>query len=163
MGDALHGIVLWRKTNIKLIGNTAAPVDPRSSPYTVNDDHDPSLQPPSALSPPGQRARSTPTPPAPKKNKRKTSSIPSAGPTYKKQKKVEKKIGPKKKLAYELTQEELDEEVDRQVKDHFKPKVPEKRVPVDPQIAAKVYSCLNNPPGPAKLPSDFDRTLIKAQ
>ena len=52
--------------------------------------------------------------------------------------------------------------MDHQVKDHFKPKVPEKRVPVDPQIAAKVYSCLNNPPGPTKLPSDFDCTLIKA-
>jgi len=71
LGDALHGIVLWRKTNIKLIGNIAAPVDPRSSPYTVNDDHDPSLQPPSALSPPGQRARSDPTPPAPEKKKEK--------------------------------------------------------------------------------------------
>ncbi|KAG2629177.1 hypothetical protein PVAP13_3KG398702 [Panicum virgatum] len=53
--------------------------------------------------------------------------------------------------------------LDREVKEHFKPKVPEKRVPVDRQIAVKVYSCLNNPPGPTKLPSDFDRTLIKAQ
>ena len=88
---------------------------------------------------------------------------PLPGPTNKKQKRVKKKIGPRKKLAYELTQEELDEEVDREVKEHFKPKVPEKRVPVDRQIAVKVYSCLNNPPGPTKLPSDFDRTLIKAQ
>ena len=57
----------------------------------------------------------------------------------------------------------MNEEVDRYVKEQLKPKVPEKRVPVEPRIAAKVYSCLNNPPGPAKLPSDFDRTLIKAQ
>ena len=27
-----------------------------------------------------------------------------------------------------------------------KPKVPEKRVPVDPHIVAKVYASLNNPP-----------------
>ena len=54
------------------------------------------------------------------------------------------------------------EEVDREVKEQLKPKVPEKRVPVDPQIASKVYKCLNNPPAPIKLPSDFDRTLIKA-
>ena len=47
--------------------------------------------------------------------------------------------------------------------DHYKPKVPEKRVPIDPQIAAKVYACLNNPPPPNKLPLDYDRTLIKAQ
>ena len=127
-----------------------------------NADRDPI---PSAPSLPEQRPGSTPTPPAPEeKGKNKTSSLPLPGPTNKKQKRVEKKIAPKKKLAYELTQEELDEEVDREVKEHFKPKVvPEKRVPVDPQIAAKVYSCLNNPPGPAKLPSDFDRTLIKAQ
>jgi len=70
---------------------------------------------------------------------------------------------PKKKLAYELTPEELTEEVDREVKEHFKPKIPEERVPVDPQIAAKVYKCMNNPPAPIQLPSDFDRTLIKAQ
>ena len=97
------------------------------------------------------------------KERKKTASLPLPGPTNKKQKRVEKKIGPKKKLAYELTQEELDEEVDREVKEHFKPKVPEKRVPVDRQIAVKVYSCLNNPPGPTKLPSDFNCTLIKAQ
>ena len=48
------------------------------------------------------------------------------------------------------------------MKEKLKPKVPEKRVPVDPQIAAKVYACLNNPLGPRKLPSDFDCTLIKA-
>ena len=164
MGDALHGIVLWRKADIKLIANNKAPVDPppsASSPLDHgNADRDPT---PSAPSPPEQRPDSTPTPLAPEKGKKKTSSLPLAGPTNKKQKRVEKKIGPKKKLSYELTQEELDEEVDRQVKDHFKPKVPEKRVPVDPQIAAKVYSCLNNPPRPTKLPSDFDRTLIKAQ
>ena len=49
------------------------------------------------------------------------------------------------------------------MKEHFKPKVQEKRVLVDREIAVKVYSCLNNPPGPKQLPSDFDRTLIKAQ
>ena len=54
------------------------------------------------------------------------------------------------------------EEVDREVKEQLKLKVPEKRVPVDPQIASKVYKCLNNPPAPIKLPSDYDRTLIKA-
>ena len=159
MVDALHGIVLWRKADIKLIANKA-PVDPPpSAPSSldygnVNRDPTPS---------PEQRAGSTPTPLAPEgKGKKKTASLPLPGPTKKKQKRVEKKIGPKKKLAYELTQEELDEEVDREVKEHFKPKVPEKRVPVDREIAVKVYSCLNNPPGPKQLPSDFDRTLIKA-
>ena len=31
LGDALHGIVLWRKADIKLIANNAAPVDPPPS------------------------------------------------------------------------------------------------------------------------------------
>ena len=61
-----------------------------------------------------------------------------------------------------MTAEELWEEVDHEVKEHFKPKVPEKRVPVDPEVAAKVYTCLNNLLGLKKLSSDYDRTLIKA-
>ena len=60
-------------------------------------------------------------------------------------------------------EETTSNEVERHVKEHFKPKVSEKRVPADPQIAAKVYKCLNNAPGPIKLPSDFDCTLINAQ
>ena len=70
LGDALHGIILWRKANIKLIRNRAAPMDPRSPPICDNDDRDSSPEPPSAPSPPGQRARSTPTPPAQKKEKK---------------------------------------------------------------------------------------------
>jgi len=30
LGDTLHGVVLWRKADIKLLGNTMAPVDPLS-------------------------------------------------------------------------------------------------------------------------------------
>ena len=163
LADALHGIVLWRKADIKLIANNKAPMDPPPSapspPNYGNADCDPT---PSAPSMPEQRPDSTPTPPAPEKGKKKTSSLPLAGPTNKKQKRVKKKIGPKKKLAYELTPEELTEEVDREVKEKLKPKVPEKRVPVDPEVAAKVYACLNNLLGPKKLSSDYDRTLIKA-
>jgi len=44
----------------------------------------------------------------------------------------------------------------------LKPKVPEKRVPVPQKVAIKVIAILNNPPQPKKLPSDYDRTLIKA-
>ena len=44
----------------------------------------------------------------------------------------------------------------------MKPRVPEKRVPVDPEVAAKVLANLRNPPPPKILSSDYDRTLIKA-
>jgi hypothetical protein len=47
--------------------------------------------------------------------------------------------------------------------DHFKPKVPEKRVPIDAMLAAKFYDNLSDAAKrQVKLPSDFDRTLIKA-
>ena len=65
-------------------------------------------------------------------------------------------------MGYERTDEEMREIVQKEVTDHFKPKVPEKRVLVDPQKARKVYTCLNNPPPPKKLPSDYNRMLIKA-
>jgi len=32
----------------------------------------------------------------------------------------------------------------------LKPKVPEKRVPVDPEVAAKIFASLTNPPPPKK-------------
>ena len=60
-----------------------------------------------------------------------------------------------KKLAYEMTDEETNEDVARYVKEQLKPKVPEKRVPVHPEVAAKVAS-LNNP---AK-PKNYPRTTI---
>jgi hypothetical protein len=85
----------------KTLGDTTTPMDPCSPPDCDNDDHDSSLEPPSAPSPPGQRARSSPTPPTQEKEKKKTSSLPSPGPTNKKLKTVKKKICPKNKWAYE--------------------------------------------------------------
>jgi hypothetical protein len=113
LGEALHGVILWHKAHIKLIGNTSAPMDPPTLPGAGNDGGNfvgPSSLPPRPPSPSPPRARSTPTPPAPGKGKRQTSSLPLAGtPSSKKAKNIEKKIGPKKKLAYELTNEELKE------------------------------------------------------
>jgi hypothetical protein len=77
------------------------------------------------------------------KEKKHTSSLPPAG-TPKKQKVVEKKIGPKKKLAHEMTNEELAELTRQEVIDDFKPKVLEKRVPIDVMLAAKFYGSLSD-------------------
>ena len=102
-GDTLHGVVLWRKANIKLIASTMAPVQTDCpSPRSPSP---PSPQPPpSPPSPPAQRAMSTPTPPDPEKGKKKTASgLPVAGLSKKKQKTVERK------LTYEKTAEELEE------------------------------------------------------
>ena len=45
-----------------------------------------------------------------------------------------------------MTDEETNEDVARYVKEQLKTKVPEKRVPVHPEVAAKVLASVNNPP-----------------
>ncbi|RLM70224.1 hypothetical protein C2845_PM17G05700 [Panicum miliaceum] len=70
---------------------------------------------------------------------------------------------PIEKLEYELSGDELDEHVRERLDEHFKPKPKEKRVRVDPATAEKVYNCLRDIlERPVKLPSDYDRMLIKA-
>src|SRR6185369_16186509 len=69
------------------------------------------LPPPSPPSPPAQRATSTPTPPTLEKGKKKTASLPAAGPSKKKQKTVERQ------LTYEKTAEGLEEETARYIKE----------------------------------------------
>jgi len=66
LGDALHGVVLWPKTDIKLTASTTAPVQtdrPSPRPPLPSSPQ----PPPSPPSLPAQRATSTPTPPAPEK------------------------------------------------------------------------------------------------
>ena len=60
-----------------------------------------------------------------------------------------------------MIEKELRESVQQEVTKHFKPKVLEKRVPIDPKIAEKVYACLNNPTPPKKLPSDYNPHIDK--
>ena len=120
LGDALHGVVLWRKADIKLTASTTAPVQTdRPSPRPTSPPSP--LPPPSPPSPPAQRATTTPTPPTPEKGKKKIASLPAAGPSKKKQKMVERK------LTYEKTAEELEEETARYIKEQLKPKVPPPR------------------------------------
>ena len=89
LGDALHGVVLWRKSDIKLTERQTAPGQTdRPSPRHTSPPSP--LPPPSPPSPPAQRATSTPTPPTPEKGKKKTASgLPAAGPSNKKQKTAE--------------------------------------------------------------------------
>jgi hypothetical protein len=101
------------------------------------------------------RARSTLTPPAPTKGKKQISSLPPAG-TPKKRRVVINKIGPKKKLAYKMIDEDLVEQTRHEVTEHFEPKVPEKRVPVDPVEAENLYNCLSDI---AKRPVNLPRTM----
>ena len=99
--------------------------------------------------------QSTPTPPTPEKGKKKTASLPAAGPSKKKQKMVERQ------LTYEKTAEELEEETARYIKEQLKPKVPPPREKVPLVLGKKLLANLDNPPKPKSLPSDYDRTLTK--
>ena len=81
LGDALHGVVLWCKADIKLTASTTAPMQTdRPSPRPTSLPSP--LPPPSPPSLPAQRATSTPTPPTPEKGKEKD-SIPPSGWTLK--------------------------------------------------------------------------------
>ena len=83
LGDALHGVILWRKSDIKLTERQTAPGQTdRPSPRPTSPPSP--LPPPSPPSPPAQRATSTPTPPTLEKGKKKTASLPAAGPSKKK-------------------------------------------------------------------------------
>ena len=152
LGDALHGVVLWRKADIKLTASTTARMQTdRPSPSLPS----PQLAP-SPPSPPAQRATSTPTPPAPEKGKKKTASLPAAGPSKKKQKMVERK------LTYEKTAEELEEDTARYIKEQLKLKVPPPREKAPLELGKKLLARLDNPPQSKSLPSDYERTLTKA-
>ena len=87
--------------------------------------------------------------------KKKTASLPAAGPLKKKQKMVERK------LIYEKTAE-LEEETARYIKEQLKPKVPPPREKVPLELGKKLLANLDNPPKPKSLTSDYDRTLTKA-
>jgi len=155
LGDALHGVVLWRKADIKLTASTMAPVQTdRPSPRPTSPPSP--LPPPSPPSPPAQRVTSTPTPPAPEKGMKKAASLPAAGPSKKKQKTV------KRQLTYEKTAEELEEKTARYIKEQLKPKVPPPREKVPLELGKKLLADLDNPPKPKSLPSDYDRTLKKS-
>ena len=109
LGDALHGVVLWRKADVKLTASTTASV-PTDRPSPRSPSLPSPQPPPSPPSPPAHRATSTPTPPDPEKGKKKTASgLPADGPS-KRKKTVERK------LTYEKTAEELEEDTSRYIK-----------------------------------------------
>ena len=149
LGDVLHGVVLWCKADIKLTASTTAPLQTdRPSMWSRSP---PSPQPPpSPPSPPAQRATSTPTPLDPEKGKKKTASLPAAGPSKKKEIMVEKK------LTYEKTAKGLEEETARYIKEQLKPKVPLSREKVPLELGTKLLANLDNPPKPKVYP----RTMI---
>nr|CAH65850.1 OSIGBa0140C02.2 [Oryza sativa] len=147
--DTSHAIILWRRRYIILPGRQAASRAP-SPPAPPSPPQDPAPSPPHAPpapSPPQAPASTppqdpaptppcapTPTPPkAPLPAPSKSRAPPAPPPAHTRATKKAKVDAAKNKdPGYDCTQEELDAYVASEVKRQFKPRSPEKKIPIDP-------------------------------
>nr|ABA98126.1 transposon protein, putative, CACTA, En/Spm sub-class [Oryza sativa Japonica Group] len=176
--DTSHGIILWRRRYIILPGRQAASRAP-SPPAPPSPPQDPAPSPPHAPpapSPPQAPASTppqdpaptpprapTPTPPqAPLPAPSKSRAPPAPPPAHTRATKKAKVDAAKNKdPGYDCTQEELDAYVASEVKRQFKPRSPEKKIPIDPSVRNFFRGMSASVKEAIKL-SDYERTLKKA-
>nr|ABA94042.1 transposon protein, putative, CACTA, En/Spm sub-class [Oryza sativa Japonica Group] len=175
--DTSHAIILWRRWYIILPGRQAAsrapspsappspPQDPAPSPP-----QDPAPSPPYApASSPSQAPAPTPpqapapTPPQAPLPAPSKSRAPQAPPPAHRRatKKAKIDAAKNKDPGYDCTQEELDAYVASEVKRQFKPRSPEKKIPIDPSVM-NFFRGMSAPVKEAIKLSDYERTLKKA-
>nr|AAU44319.1 putative polyprotein [Oryza sativa Japonica Group] len=146
--DTCHAIILWRRRYIILPGRQAASRAP-SPPAPPSPPQDPAPSPPHAPpapSPPQAPASTPPQDPAPTPPRAPTptplqaplpapskSRAPPAPPLThtRATKKAKVDAAKNKDPGYDCTQEELDAYVASEVKRQFKPRSPEKKIPID--------------------------------
>nr|ABA96812.2 transposon protein, putative, CACTA, En/Spm sub-class [Oryza sativa Japonica Group] len=149
--DTSHAIILWCRRYIILPGRQAASRAP-SPPAPPSPPQDPAPSPPHAPpapSPPQAPAPTppqdpaptpprapTPTPPqAPLPAPSKSRAPPAPPPAHTRATKKAKVDAAKNKdPGYDCTQEELDAYVASEVKRQFKPRSPDKKIPIDPSV-----------------------------
>nr|ABA99923.1 transposon protein, putative, CACTA, En/Spm sub-class [Oryza sativa Japonica Group] len=176
--DTSHAIILWRRRYIILPGRQAASRAP-SPPAPPSPPQDPAPSPPHAPpapSPPQAPASTppedpaptppralTPTPPqAPLPAPSKSRAPPAPPPAHTRATKKAKVDAAKNKdPGYDCTQEELDAYVASEVKRQFKPRSPEKKIPIDPSVRNFFRGMSAHAKEAIKL-SDYERTLKKA-
>nr|AAK92612.1 Putative cytochrome P-450 like protein [Oryza sativa Japonica Group] len=162
--DTCHAIILWRRRYIILPGRQAASCAP-SPPAPPSPPQDPAPSPPHAPpapSPP-QAPASTPQDPAPTPPRAPTPTPPQAplpAPS-KATKKAKVDAAKNKDPGYDCTQEELDAYVASEVKRQFKPRSPEKKIPIDLSVRNFFRGMSASVKEAIKL-SDYERTLKKA-
>nr|CAD40424.3 OSJNBa0065J03.20 [Oryza sativa Japonica Group] len=176
--DTSHAIILWRRRYIILPGRQAvsrapsplAPPSPPRDPAPSPPHAPPAPSPPQAPAPtppqdpaPTPPRAPTPTPsqaplPAPSKS-RAPLAPPPAHTRAPKKAKVD--AAKNKDPRYDCTQEELDAYVASEVKRQFKPRSPEKKIPIDPSVR-NFFRGMSAPVKEAIKLSDYERTLKKA-
>nr|AAV43865.1 putative polyprotein [Oryza sativa Japonica Group] len=175
--DTCHAIILWHRRYIILPGRQAASHAP-SPPAPPSPPQDPAPSPPHApLAPsPPQAPASTPQDPAPTPPRAPTPTPPQAplpAPSKSRAppapplahtratKKAKVDAAKNKDPGYDCTQEELDAYVALEVKRQFKPRSPEKKIPIDPSVRNFFRGMSASVKKAIKL-SDYERTLKKA-
>nr|AAR87256.1 hypothetical protein [Oryza sativa Japonica Group] len=167
--DTSHAIILWHRRYIILPGRQAAsrapsPLAPPSPPQ------DPAPSPPHAPAPslpqapaPTPLQAPAPTPPRaplPAPSKSRAPQAPPLAHTWA-TKKAKVDAAKNKDPGYDCTQEELDAYVASEVKRQFKPRSPEKNIPIDPSVR-NFFRGMSAPAKEAIKLSDYERTLKKA-
>ncbi|XP_066166274.1 uncharacterized protein [Oryza sativa Japonica Group] len=176
--DTCHAIILWRRRYIILPGRQAASRAP-SPPAPPSPPQDPAPSPPHAPpapSPPQAPASTPPQDPAPTPPRAPTPTPPQAplpAPSKSRAppapplahtratKKAKVDAAKNKDPGYDCTQEELDAYVASEVKKQFKPRSPEKKIPIDPSVRNFFRGMSASVKEAIKL-SDYERTLKKA-
>nr|AAV31384.1 unknown protein [Oryza sativa Japonica Group] len=175
--DTSHAIILWRRRYIILPGRQAASRAP-SPPAPPSPPQDPAPSPPHAPapSPPQAPAPTPPQAPAPTPPRAPTLTPPQTPlptpsksrapqappPTHTRAtKKVKVDAAKNKDPGYDCTQEELDAYVASEVKRQFKPRRPEKKIPIDSSVM-NFFRGMSAPAKEAIKLSDYERTLKKA-
>ena len=175
LGDTAHAIILWRKKYIVFPGQERPPAPP-SPPQAQSPPPSPPRQSPPAPSPAppppprapvaksapsGPRATTPPRAPAAKSTPSRSRPYePAPSRPKKKARSDEPRLPALKKRAYDLTPEELDEAVRAEVREQLRPRNPEKKIPIAPEVQDHFIKMAE--PGKPVEVSDYDRTLRKA-
>src|SRR5512141_845510 len=159
--DTSHAIILWHRRYIILPGRQAASRAP-SPPAPPSPPQDPAPSLPHAPAPPPPQAPA-PTPPQaplPAPSKSRAPQAPPLAHTWA-TKKAKVDAAKNKDPGYDYTQEERDAYVASEVKRQFKPRSPEKKIPIDPSVM-NFFRGMSAPVKEAIKLSDYERTLKKA-
>nr|ABA97005.1 transposon protein, putative, CACTA, En/Spm sub-class [Oryza sativa Japonica Group] len=175
--DTSDAIILWRRRYIILPGRQAASRKP-SPPAPPSPPQDPAPSPPHAPAPSPPQAPAPTPPQAPAPTPPRTPALtppqaplqipsksraPQAPPPAhtRATKKAKVDAAKNKDPGYDCTQEELDSYVASEVKRQFKPRSPEKKIPIDPSVR-NFFRGMSAPAKEAIKLSDYERTLKKA-